>query len=70
MIFIGNNIKFMLHTHIYIYITYITHLFYRFKVSGPLDLAQLQLENAELLEILQSKNKKVSNNFEGVHIIS
>ena len=31
------------------------------QVSGPVDLAQLQLENTELLEILQSKNRKVSN---------
>ena len=30
-----------------------------FQISGPVDLAQLQLENAELLEILQSKNRKV-----------
>ena len=42
-----------------------------------MDLAQLQLENAELLEILQSKNKKVNisinlvvnSRFENLHKI-
>ena len=37
------------------------------QVSGPVDLAQLQLENTELLEILQSKNRKVSHSHNYFH---